>query len=99
MGDSITGAADLTDMRLSLQAAWKLWVDAGIDPNVQDFREGTAEDCFHPGDRALIVEISSDSTMHSNLGRLREGSVMTLIPSNDVGMGDKIANYAHEIGQ
>jgi hypothetical protein len=43
MGRSITGAADLTDMRLSLQAAWKLRVDAGTNPNVQDLREGTVE--------------------------------------------------------
>jgi hypothetical protein len=99
MGASITGAADRTDMRLSLQAAWKLWVDAGIDPNVQDFREGTVGDCSSPGNGALTVEISSDGTMHSNYGRYSDGSVMVLIPRNDVGMGDKIANYAHEIGQ
>jgi hypothetical protein len=58
-----------------------------------------AEDCFFPENRALIVEISSDSTMHSSLGTLTEGSVMALIPSNDIDMGVKIANYAHEIGQ
>ncbi len=37
--------------------------------------------------------------MQTTIGRSNSGSTMVLYQGEDKGLGDRVANYAHEIGQ
>ncbi len=82
-------------MRRDIAAAWDLWIAAGIDAQVMTFREGTVEEC--QGTNILKIERGS---LASIVGKTdNKAAVMYLNDLGSAALGDRVANFAHEIGQ
>ena len=82
-------------MRRDIAAAWDLWIAAGIDAQVMTFREGTVEEC--QGTNILKIERGSLASLAGK--RDNEAAVMYLNDLGSAALGDRVANFAHEIGQ
>ena len=81
----------------SLISAWGLWTTAGVRGLV--FRTGTAAECAAgSGTSTLRVQISTIK-MSTSIGMDLGGGSMTLVMDEVFGLGDRVANFAHEIGQ
>jgi hypothetical protein len=81
----------------ALASAWGLWITAGV--RGLNFRRGTPAECAQgSGTQTLRVQISTTS-MSTSIGMGLGGGTMTLVMDENFGLGDRVANFAHEIGQ
>ncbi|KAK0630524.1 hypothetical protein B0T17DRAFT_528614 [Bombardia bombarda] len=88
---------DRTILRRDLTAAWELWTTAGIDARIINFREATVEECEGPRNTYIQIVVPKKDSLSSSLGNTGT-SRMTLSTNPDMAMGDRVGNYAHEIG-
>jgi hypothetical protein len=81
-------------IRGDIRAAWNLWVAAGIDEQVMTFREGSVEEC--QGTNILLVKRGD---LETSAGK--KNGVIAVMNLNEArtALGDRVANFAHEIGQ
>lgn len=86
----------LSAIRADIEAAWNLWVLAGVDAQTVIFREGSAVECDPSNTNVLDVR---KGPLLSTVGYYDKGNVMSLSDSATTALGDRIANFAHEIGQ
>ena len=88
--------SQLSAIRADIEAAWKLWVLAGVDAQTVIFREGNAVECAPSNTNVLDVR---KGPLLSTVGYYDKGNVMSLSDSATTALGDRVANFAHEIGQ
>jgi len=84
--------------RRDLAAAWNSWIAAGVDSRTINFREGTPSECTDNNRRNYLEVAYAAGTLVTTLGNDGQ-STMTLDTDPTIGLGDRVANYAHEIGQ
>jgi hypothetical protein len=81
----------------ALMSAWGLWITSGV--RALNFRSGTQAECAPgSGTQTLRVQISTTS-MSTSIGMSIGGGTMKLVMDEKFGLGDRVANFAHEIGQ
>ncbi|KAK0625191.1 hypothetical protein B0T17DRAFT_532177 [Bombardia bombarda] len=89
------GAQQANLIRQDIVAAWKLWIAAGVDEQTIIFREGNPAECSPSNQNVLDVIKGS---LFSTVGHFTDGNVISLSDSPTSALGDRIANFAHEIG-
>ena len=90
----------IATVRHDITAAWKLWVLEGVDEQVMIFREGTDAECYDETfDQSKLLDVWPGSLASTVGQRKGVAGQMYLSETGDNGLGDRIASFAHEIGQ
>ncbi|KAK3935546.1 hypothetical protein QBC46DRAFT_397358 [Diplogelasinospora grovesii] len=80
----------------ALVSAWGLWVAEGVRGLV--FEPGSQEECQAGESNTYLSVTISETSMATTLGMGGAGGRMMLVMDENFGLGDRVANFAHEIG-
>ena len=90
----------IATVRQDIMAAWDLWVLNGIDSQVMIFREGTYAECYGKDqDQSKLLVVWAGAPAATAGQKKDSAGQMFLSESGDNGLGDRVADFAHEIGQ
>ena len=90
----------IATVRQDIEAAWDLWLLNGIDAQVMIFREGTVAECYDEDqDQSKLLVVWSGASAATVGQEMDSAGHMYLGETGDHALGDRVADFAHEIRQ